>query len=248
MSEVRAIVLLHGNWYGPWCWEGVKENIKKNIGNIEIITPEFPNYKKNESASEINLNDYVRIVEKVVAGFPNKSVILVGHSMSGLVITEFAYKFPEKINSLVYISAFLLENGDSIWEYIKRRKNNRFGAKTSILPIYGRNGYSFDALKIDKETVIPRFCNDFPNVDLSKFNDFVPLTPIKQKFNIGREFKYLNKHYILCKKDIAIPFVEQQQMVNKFEIPNSIEIEASHSPFFSKPDEITKYLIDIIRN
>ena len=41
-------------------------------------------------------------------------VILVGHSMGGIVISRVAEEQPEKIAILVYLAAFLLQNGESL--------------------------------------------------------------------------------------------------------------------------------------
>src|SRR4029453_5006580 len=43
-------------------------------------------------------------------------VILVGHSRGGIVITEVAEHRPDRIRSLVYVSAFLPRNGESLFD------------------------------------------------------------------------------------------------------------------------------------
>jgi pimeloyl-ACP methyl ester carboxylesterase len=42
-------------------------------------------------------------------------VILVGHSMNGALISNVAERIPEKIERLVYVTAFLLKNGGSVY-------------------------------------------------------------------------------------------------------------------------------------
>ena len=43
-------------------------------------------------------------------------VILVGHSMNGALISHVAEQIPEKIERLIYVTAFLLKDGGSVLE------------------------------------------------------------------------------------------------------------------------------------
>lgn len=55
----------------------------------------------------------------------NEPLVLVGHSMGGMVVTAVAEKVPTKIQRLIYLGAFLPANGQSLIELIEMK--NRTG-------------------------------------------------------------------------------------------------------------------------
>lgn len=74
----------------------------------------LPGHSDADSATAggASLADYVAAVDAKLdeTGTP---ALLVGHSMGGVVITQTAEEHPEKIRALVYLSAYLPENGKS---------------------------------------------------------------------------------------------------------------------------------------
>ncbi|MFZ8423175.1 alpha/beta hydrolase, partial [Staphylococcus aureus] len=61
----------------------------------------------------VGLNDYVKTVTDAINKVKGK-VILIGHSMAGMVISQVAENIPNKIDKLIYVSAFLPKNGETL--------------------------------------------------------------------------------------------------------------------------------------
>lgn len=127
----------------------------------------------------ITLRTYVDHVIDNISRLPDKPV-LVGHSMSGIVLSQLAEEHPEKIGAIVYLSAFLLRDGESIWEFIGKRKNGKIGAVKTLEEMEAGNGSKFQVLRIDRATVQERFCNGCKGVSLYNFYDFTPFAPIER--------------------------------------------------------------------
>src|SRR6267154_1201543 len=104
-STVKAIVLVHGGFVDGSGWEEVYKILKRNGYNVSIV--------QNPT---ISLADDVAVTKRVIATHSGP-VILVGHSYGGAVITE-AGNDP-KVAGLVYITAFALDNGESVSSLIK---------------------------------------------------------------------------------------------------------------------------------
>src|SRR5258705_5245982 len=104
-STVKTIVLVHGGFVDGSGWEGVYRILKKDGYNVSIV--------QNPT---ISLADDVAVTKRVLATH-SRPVILVGHSYGGAVITE-AGNDP-KVAGLVYITAFALDNGESVSSLIK---------------------------------------------------------------------------------------------------------------------------------
>jgi pimeloyl-ACP methyl ester carboxylesterase len=104
-STVKAIVLVHGGFVDGSGWEGVYKILKQDGYRVSIV--------QNPT---ISLADDVAVTRRVMAT-QSGPVILVGHSYGGAVITE-AGNDP-KVAGLVYITAFALDNGESVSSLIK---------------------------------------------------------------------------------------------------------------------------------
>jgi pimeloyl-ACP methyl ester carboxylesterase len=104
-STIKTIVLVHGGFVDGSGWEEVYKLLKKDGYTVSIV--------QNPTLS---LEDDVAVTKRVIATHSGP-VILVGHSYGGAVITE-AGNDP-KVAGLVYITAFALDNGESVSALIK---------------------------------------------------------------------------------------------------------------------------------
>src|SRR5438128_2207711 len=96
----RTVVLVHGGFVDGSGWEGVYRILRKDGYTVAIV--------QNPTMS---LAEDVAVTKRVIAA-QNGSVILVGHSYGGAVITE-AGNHP-KVAGLVYITAFAPDKGESV--------------------------------------------------------------------------------------------------------------------------------------
>ena len=101
----KTVVLVHGGFVDGSGWEGVYNILRKHGYPVSIV--------QNPTTS---LADDVATTRRVIARAPG-SVILVGHSYGGAVVTE-AGNDP-KVAGLVYITAFAPDQGESVASLIK---------------------------------------------------------------------------------------------------------------------------------
>lgn len=80
-----TIVLIHGAWHGAWCWE---EHIAPDLRNrdYKVVSVTLPGHDNSGNPKRIwgRLSGYVSHVNSVVESIDGP-VVLVGHSMGGLV-------------------------------------------------------------------------------------------------------------------------------------------------------------------
>ena len=104
-DERPAIVLVHGGFVDGSGWEAVYKILRKDGYTVRVV--QHPT---------ISLAGDVAATRRVVNAMQG-SVILVGHSYGGAVITE-AGNDP-KVAGLVYIAAFAPDKGESVSSLIK---------------------------------------------------------------------------------------------------------------------------------
>ena len=103
---MSTFVLIHGAWHGGWAWNNVAALLRTegHTGH----TPDLPGHGSDQTAvGEVTLQAYVDRVTAVIDSCP-EPVVLAGHSMGGVVISQTAEQRPQRICALVYVCAFLL--------------------------------------------------------------------------------------------------------------------------------------------
>ncbi len=92
---MSTYVLVHGAWHGSWCWEKVVPLLEQAGHQVEAL--DLPGHGQDKTPiREITLAAYTnRVCETLDA--QAEPVILVGHSLGGMVITQAAEERPAKI-------------------------------------------------------------------------------------------------------------------------------------------------------
>jgi len=112
MTDTTTFVLVHGSWQGAWCWDGVRDHLRR-YGH-RVITPALPGRGAfDEDRSWIGHDDNVAAVLAAVDADGADPVVLVGHSLSGITVSLVADQRPDRIARLVYCDAFVPEDGES---------------------------------------------------------------------------------------------------------------------------------------
>ncbi|MEO8665850.1 MAG: alpha/beta fold hydrolase [Ignavibacteria bacterium] len=108
---MKTIVLVHGSWMDASCWNKVIPLLEK-AGN-EVIALNLPGHGSDNTPTEkLTMQSYANAVVNAIGH--RTGIILVGHSMGGMVISLAAEQIPGKIKKLIYICARLPANGQSL--------------------------------------------------------------------------------------------------------------------------------------
>ena len=237
MYVVKTFVLVHGAWQAPYAWQAVKDQLEKKGHKVIVI--ELPGHGADQTPPiQASIDSYSQKVIEAIDAVDSK-VILVGHSMAGLVVSEVAEKIPAKIDKLVYIGAYVPANGQSLMELSMLDKQSLLGA--SLIP-------SQDQLTLDvkKENLTNIFCQDATKEEkdlvLANYRS-EPAIPFTNKVTVTVEnFGKVNKYYIRTVEDHAVGISLQDQMLKAANITHVFSVKTGHCPFISQPGEITSIL------
>ena len=107
---MSTYLLVHGAWHGAWCWQRVTPRLQAQ--GHTVLSPDLPGSGEDKTPiQDVTLKAYADRICAVIDGVP-EPVVLVGHSLGGMTITQSAEYRPDKIKVLVYVCAFLLRNGE----------------------------------------------------------------------------------------------------------------------------------------
>lgn len=110
----RTFVLVHGAWHGAWCWRRVADLLTKAGHRVFAPTLTGLGERSHLASAGINLSTHVTDVVNVLKWERLNDVVLAGHSYGGFVISGVAEKMEDAIASMVFVDAFVPENGDSM--------------------------------------------------------------------------------------------------------------------------------------
>ena len=107
-------VLVHGGWFGAWCWYKVVPLLQ--AAGHSVYTPTLTGVGEQAAllTPEIGLDTHIQDVVNLIETKDLQQVILVGHSYSGMVITGVADRVPDRIAHLVYLDAVVPRDGQSL--------------------------------------------------------------------------------------------------------------------------------------
>lgn len=244
------IIMIHGAWHWGGCFSKVA-NLLATEGYI-VLLPDLAGHGYSELVCEdiITMADYVAPVESIIKKVHSK-VILVGHSMGGASLTYLAERHPHKIASLVYLAAFMTPTNTSPLDYILHPTyvNDKASMKFSRI-VYNTSSLRGVLLDLSQKDIIKHaFYADCSEKDisvaLSNMNALTPSIPYSTINTLSSHFFNIDRHYIECHNDYAIPLAQQIKM--QTDVPGATKhtLNTSHSPFFSAADELAEIIAKI---
>lgn len=240
VAAPQTYVLVHGAWQAPYVWDSVKADLSKS-GN-KVVVVELPGHGSDKTPPhQLSLDVYTdKVIDAISKADSN--VILVGHSMGGMVITQVAEKIPSKVRKLVYIGAFLPASGQALTDLAFSDPDSKLGPL--LIP-------SADQLTLDvkRDSLTYLFISDGSKADKQRVLDNYraePAVPFTGKLTLTREnFGAVEKVYIKTLQDIVISPGLQDRMIAGAGIKAIYAVNTSHSPFLSRPHELSGLLLKI---
>ena len=109
-------VLVHGATAGGWIWQSIPARLR--AAGHDAFTPTLTGLgdRRHLFSPDITMETHILDVLNVLFFEDLHQVILVGHSYGGAVITGVAEKAAERLSHLVYLDAFVPQDGEAVKE------------------------------------------------------------------------------------------------------------------------------------
>src|SRR5271169_1251721 len=114
---MSSFVLVHGAWQSIGTWDRLVP-LLENHGH-KVITPVLSGLGTDQGhlSREITLQRHVEDVSRELSKLPGQ-VVLVGHSYAGMIISGVAETNPVRVQRLVFLDAFIPEDGQSVLDLL----------------------------------------------------------------------------------------------------------------------------------
>lgn len=238
---MATFVLVHGITCGIWTYKPVTERLRKLGHDVYPITNTGVAERSHLNGPHVNLDTHIQDVVATFLWNDITDAVLVGHSYGGMVITGTADRIPERIRALVYLDAFLPENGQAVMDLALpvRVEQNRKLVKEQgqgwFLPPLGAHAFG----RVDDPKLaawIEEKCTPQPFATMTQ--------PIRLT---GAWAKVPRKMYILAEKYDPSPF---QAFATKLRGNNDWTVHnlpGTHFLTLICPDQTTQLLVEVAR-
>ena len=235
---MSTFVLIHGAWHGAWCWDKVARLLTQH--GHKVHAPDLPGHGNDTTpVAQVTLEAYAERVLDVIDQC-SEPVVLAGHSMGGIVISQAAERRPDSIRALVYVCAFLLQDGQPLLQMAEPDR------EALVLPNLEFSDDKTSAT-VKPGVLSEAFYGDCSEQDVERATSLLvpqataPLaTPIKiTPGNFGR----IPRVYVECLQDRAISASVQHAMYEATKCDRVFSLDCSHSPFFSMPQALVDCLL-----
>lgn len=242
----KNYVLVHGAWQAPYVWDAVKTSLINEGNNVTVV--ELPGHgSDNIVPSTITLNLYRDKVADALSKI-NGKVILVGHSLGGMIISVVAEQNPSKIEKLVYLAAYLPTSGQSLFDLAGTDAGSSLGGSVNGQKILTQNDAN-GTLEIAQDQIVSIFIQDgSPQVQNLVLKNYRPepaipfITPVTLT---AANFGSVEKVYIKTLQDHVVSPGLQDKMIASGNVKKVYQLNTSHSAFLAKPDSVAILLTKI---
>lgn len=238
---MSTFVLIHGAWHDARVWRYVRPLLEAR--GHRVITPELPgNGVDTTPPGQVTLATYTEAIGIAVKAAA-EPVILVGHSMAGIVISSVAELMPENVRKLVYLAAFMLPDGLSILEFYARYATATMQGARAALQLSADGTYS----TIDPEQAKQLFMNTCsPEIVATGASHLgpQPAQPRKDPVHVtAARWGNVPRIYFSTLRDNTVFPLLQQRMYNELAPCPVIAFDSDHSPFYSMPRQLSEALL-----
>jgi pimeloyl-ACP methyl ester carboxylesterase len=250
-----TLILIHGAFHGGWCWSKLTPLLEEQ--GARVVAPTLPYHEKNVHEDQTTdklekglLKQYVQfvidIIEKERCENEANRIVLVCHSVSGIVGTRVGEKIPDCIHAIVFLSAYVVKSFESVVLYAHKDKKSEL-----VRHMEKKKRYNRLTIPADPEILKNMFYNDCSKEDsdyaierLCLTDALLPmLTPVKWT---NDKFGSIPHFYICTGKDNALSLDIQEEMISNTKMTKVYFLYSGHSPFFSVPDRLAAILSEII--
>lgn len=247
MTLSPTFVFVHGAWHGGWCWKLVAQRLRAR--GYAVFTPTLTGSgERRHLISCASLDTYITDVLNVIEYEELDDIVLVGHSMAGIVVPHVAQEVPDRIRRLVLLAAIVLEDGESELEAMTPE------ARATYLEIAARSGT--DSIPLSREDTVTSLVQNAPPA----LQEWVcrrltpqPIEPWRGRARLERFYSStIPTTYVWCDQDLGMgtPGKPEDWLVNARKLErlrdfSFLVLHSDHEPMISQPDAFTELVVSL---
>jgi len=241
-----TVVMVHGAWHGAWCFDRVLPLL--HGAGVDAVAIDLPGHG-DDAGDLTDLHGDAQRVAAVLDGLDGE-VVLLGHSYGGAVITE-AGSHPS-VRELIYLAALLPDEGQSCMTaageaMAKASASSEPPTDTSADASKVPFAIEGELSRLTEEGARAQFMNDCDEDTTRWMLSRLGPQPMSNLAQVPNEISWRSKPstYAVCTLDLAVPVPMQRVFASN--CTRTVDLNAGHSVFASRPDVLADLLIQHVR-
>jgi pimeloyl-ACP methyl ester carboxylesterase len=231
-----TFLVCHGAWSAGWAWK--KMHPLMAAAGHRLVTPTYTGLGERAHLANpsIDLETHIEDILNVIHYEDLRDIVLVGHSYGGMVATGVADRARDRVAQLIYIDAFVPDDGESLLDLLPGSERQRMRELAKV----------GDGWRVPPNPTPP----DTPPADLEWLNERrvdMPLKCFEMKLKLHGGSLTLPRSYIYAIRaspvDAFGPFAKRARSEAGWRYH---EIDASHSPNVTAPVALMSLLQKIV--
>jgi pimeloyl-ACP methyl ester carboxylesterase len=230
-----TFLVCHGAWSAGWAWK--KMHPLMNAAGHRLITPTYTGLGERAHLANrsIDLETHIQDILNVIRYDDLRDIVLIGHSYGGMVATAVAERAPDRIVQLIYLDAFVPDDGQSLLDLNAPARQR--------MQELARSG---DGWRVPPNPIPP----DTPQPDIEWLTERrvdMPIKCFETPLKLRNGEPTLPRSYIYATRitpaDTFRPFAERAKSEPGWRYD---EIDASHSPHVTAPEALFRLLQKVV--
>lgn len=231
----KTFVLVHGAWHGGWCWRRVADLLEAKGHKVFAPTLTGLGERSHLLRAGINVSTHATDVVNVLKWERLSDVVLCGHSYGGFVISGVAEQAADKIGSIVFLDAFVPENGDSMASLTSQavRDNLKIATERGDIGVPARPAAAF-------------LVNDKDQAWVDSLTGPQPIETMTEQVKItGAREKIAKKSYIRAGAYPNPGFDKAFARVKADKAWRTYEVPCGHDVMVDMPERLAEILLEV---
>lgn len=229
-------VLVHGSWQGGWCWQELLPYLNKK--GHQVACPDLPGHGNHSyPLAQITYELYYTSLLDEIKKY-KEPIVLVAHSMSGMLAAPLLDRYPDLISHLFLIAAYVPQKGRSLIDIAEAGGPSVI--PSLLLPTAPDNTVSLEMRKV-REGLYHDCSPEIATWAMEHLQP-QPMKPLTTPIAWIDSGKTKHKRtYIFCEEDRDVHPITQQLNLDDYPC-NTIKLKAGHFPFLSQPEILSEIL------
>ncbi len=235
-------VLIHGSWAGGSVWHKLSPLLEPHS---RVFTPTLCGFHVGEiGAPEMGLRAHIEEMVHLLERESLENVVLVGHSYGGMVIRAVAERVPERVSRLVFLDAFIPQDGQSLFDLLPEKSVQ--GMRSRLTDESGRtlqDGASRAWLIPAPATLEGWKLFGEDAAWLKTQLRPTPVATFEERIQIGNPAtNAIPRAFMRCTNFATFEAMEQKALDSGW---RCAQIEAGHFAQLERPDVVASFLLEI---
>ncbi len=234
-----VFVLVHGGGHGGWCWQRVARRLRAS--GHDVYAPSLSGFgERSHLADAVNDFDvFVHDVANVITFEALTDVVLVGHSMGGVIVPRVAEALPERMRRVVWLAGVVTGDGETLLDAVPQSRWTARAVTTDadgsvhIDPDRIQDANLQDGTAEERAFVRARHLPYPPHalVEPGRLSDFLALG--------------LPTGYVSAADDRTIEAVVSDRFAARLPGCRRARVPGGHDCMITRPDEVTAALLSM---